>query len=154
MMTATGTLKTIIPFRFNPGEDVYRSMEALCREQGITAGVLLSGIGSLDGVRFCDIRPLEHEKCGCGYGDPITMEGLFELLSISGVIGRAEDGAPNLHLHFTFADGTGRVCGGHMGEGCTVKMTVEGVIGVLDGVAMERKYAPELDVKVLQPRSL
>ena len=152
MQYATGAVQRVVPFRLSPGEDVFACLVEICEREQISAGVVLTCVGSLDGVSFCDIEVLPEKKCGCGYGQVYSWAGLFELLSVSGIVGRDADGKVNLHLHYTFADREGRVFGGHMVEGNRVKMTVEGTIGAFDGVTMTRRYDSEQDVNVLEPR--
>ena len=143
MQYAAGSVQRVIPFRLSPGEDVFACLMEICEREQVSAGVVLTCVGSLDGVSFCDIEVLPEKKCGCGYGRVYSWDGLFELLSVSGIVGRDADGKVNLHLHYTFADREGRVFGGHMVEGNRVKMTVEGAIGAFDGVTMVISFRKE-----------
>ncbi|MCI2056139.1 MAG: DNA-binding protein [Oscillibacter sp.] len=154
MKAASGSFNRIFPYRLSPGEDVFTSLQKLCEQEHILNGVMLSGIGSMNGMQVYDIQQPSDMVASCGYGEPIVMEGLYELLSMSGLICQGEDGKPSLHLHCTFADSNGHVFGGHMGEGCIVKVTVEGCIGELGGVSMKRELQPELGVMILNPESL
>jgi predicted DNA-binding protein with PD1-like motif len=43
------------------------------------------------------------------------------------------------HLHVSVSDLDGKVWGGHVKEGCTIRTTCELVIGVLDDVAFTRE---------------
>ena len=51
---AQGKLGRVIVVRLRPGADVLLSLEEACREHNITNGVILSAIGSLDGVAYCN----------------------------------------------------------------------------------------------------
>lgn len=154
MQAANGTMKRVVPFRLAPGEDVYKSLEAICEKEGIQYGVMLTCIGSLKAVRYCVPVPLPDTKAGMGYGDPIEDEGMLELLSCSGIVGRDHEGKPNLHLHYSFSNQDGSVYGGHMIEGVKVLITVEGAIGVFEDVALTRRLEPDLDVYVLDPHEI
>ena len=66
---AQGKLGRVIVVRLRPGADVLLSLEEACREHNITNGVILSAIGSLDGVAYCNPVELPEKKAGYGYGE-------------------------------------------------------------------------------------
>ena len=148
---AVGSLKRTVAFRLSPGEDLLGGIQAVCEHYGIKSGVLLSGIGSLRSARFFTPVVLPGTKAGYGYSTPVEEAGPIELISVSGIIGEGENGAPLLHVHCCFADGTGRTFSGHLIEGNEVLMTADLVIGELYGIFMDRRYDPELDVYLVHP---
>ena len=52
------------------------------------------------------------------------------------------------------ADQDGRAYGGHLVEGTKVLLTLDAVIGEIEGVDMCRKMDPELEVPLLSPQQL
>ena len=54
---AEGRLGRVVVLRLKPGTDVLLGLQAACEEAGISNGVIVSAIGSLAHVRFCD--PIE-----------------------------------------------------------------------------------------------
>lgn len=151
MKYAQGSFRRIHVIRMEPGEDVLGCICDYCKENKLTDGVILSGIGSLDGCTFFD--PMEIPgKPGCyGYVEPIDRPTPIELVGLSGVICADENGDPAPHVHASFADAAGNEYGGHLKEGNKVLVTVEMVIGELDGIRMKRENDPVKGVPVLSP---
>ena len=68
MEMAEGRLGRVIALRLKPGTDVLLGLTEACKRAGINNGVILSAIGSLDGVSYCN--PVElPTKAGYGYGE-------------------------------------------------------------------------------------
>lgn len=151
---AEGTLGRVVVLRLKPGTDVLLGLQAACEQAGITNGVIVSAIGSLAEVRFCDPIEIAEKRARYGYGDPLQLEGPIELLSASGIICHDDSGATNLHVHVDLADQNGKAYGGHLVEGTRVLLTLDAVIGEIDGVDMRRKMDPELEVPLLSPQKL
>lgn len=111
--------------RLTKGQDVLFEIEKLLEEHNITAGVVLSAVGSLskskirvpviDGIAKY-IQPRELEI--------ISLQGT---MSVNGC-----------HIHIAVADSNGTVLGGHLMPGCTVRTTCELVIGILEDTTFER----------------
>lgn len=112
-----------------PGEDVLDSLTRACRDQGITDGVVLSGIGTLDQCRL-------HRVTTTGYPPeetyPEWRDEPIELVSMAGtVIG----GVP--HIHATISNVSG-AWGGHLEPGCRVLYLAEIAVMQLGGPELQR----------------
>lgn len=154
MKFAKGKFKNIYAVRLEPGEDVMVSLQKFCEENGVGHGVIISGIGSLEGCSFFDPEELKDKPGLYGYGDPIELPCPIELISLSGIICTESDGKISLHVHADFADEKGNGYGGHFKEGNHVLTTVELVIGELEGIEMRRAIDPERGVPVFTPTQL
>ena len=110
MTTAPDFSLRPLPLRLQPGDDLRRALEAQLAASGVHAAFVVAGIGSL---RTAAIRL-------AGADDALTLDGVLELLSLSGSLG--VDGG---HLHLRVADAQGRVTGGHAAYGCIVRTTAE-----------------------------
>lgn len=110
-------------FRLLPGQDLKASLEQYVRGRQIKAGVILSGVGSLQRatLRLAD----ESLK---------TFEQKFEIVSLTGTL--SQDGS---HLHISLGDSQGQVVGGHLKDGCLIYTTAEIVIGELSDVTFKRR---------------
>jgi len=151
---AAGKLKRVVALRLMPGEDLMGGIEEACNRYGIRHGCILSGIGSLNGVRFFDVEALPGKKAGYGYGSLIEVRGPMELISVSGSICEGADGEVLLHVHGCFSDKTGRCFAGHMIEGNKVLLTADVVIGEFEGISMDRRYDENLDIYLIHPREI
>lgn len=149
---ASGTMKRIVAFRLPPGEDILGGMKQVCDKYGIRSGVIISGIGSLDGARFHDVEILPGKKAGYGYGDVIVHTEPIELISASGSICEGENGEALFHVHCCFSDREGNAFGGHLIEGNKVLLTADFVIGEFEGISMDRRFDEELEVFLIRPR--
>ena len=101
---------TTICRRLHRGDDLLLSIKAICRENHIAAGVILSGVG-------CLTRAVLRDADGVTVR---TVEEHCEILSLMGTVSEER-----CHLHIALS--------GHLKEGCLINTTCELVIGVLDG---------------------
>ena len=151
---AEGSIKRVIAVRFQPGQDVMISLKKLCEEKNIKDGIILSAIGSLDGAAFFNPVELPNKKAGYGYSDAVTLKGPVELTNASGMICHDDKGEILLHVHISLSDRYGTGHGGHMIEGNKVLLTVDMVIGELEGFEMGRRYDEDLEVYVFDPKQI
>lgn len=105
-----------LPIRLNPGQDLRRALEAAVAAQGCSAGFVIAGIGSLVQAR---LRL-------AGVPNPRLIKGATEIVTLTGSI--AVNGS---HLHATLATPSGKVMGGHLAYGCTVRTTAEVLLALL-----------------------
>ncbi len=153
MIYADGALGKVIALRLSPGEDLFGGVVDACTGAGIVHGVILTGIGSLNGARVLNPTALPDKKAGYGYGDELVLKGPIELLSMSGEICKGPDGAVAPHIHVSLSDEWGHSFGGHLVTGSKVLLTAEIVIAQLTGIHMNRVYDDDLEVYLLAPES-
>ena len=151
METAEGRLGRVIAIRLRPGTDVLKGLEEACSRHGINNGVILSAIGSLNGVQFCDVTEVPT-KAKFGYGEQLHLTGPIELTSGMGIVCHDDADVTNLHVHVTMGDRYGGAYAGHLAEGTKVLMTVDVVIAEIEGLVMARKWDDELEIPLFAPR--
>jgi len=151
MQMASGDIKRVVAIRLAPGEGVLEGLQAACVREKIHNGVVLSGIGSLNGATYLNPVPIAEKKAGYGYGKAIVLPGPIELVGMSGVICQGEEEEILLHIHCSLSDQYGNGHGGHLIEGNTVLLTVEIVVGELGDVLMWRRYDEDLGIYILDP---
>jgi len=133
------SLSKVAILSLSPGEFVLESVEKFIKYEKIENGLIMTGFGTLSQVHLhwvttTGFPPVEHfEKC----------EGPYELLSLSGVIAKGQP-----HIHAVVSD-TEKAYGGHLETGNKVLYLCEIVVGVIEGVHMERKPMPE-GIKLLK----
>ncbi|THD80918.1 MAG: DNA-binding protein [Phenylobacterium sp.] len=130
-----------LAFRLTPGTDLKAELARLTETQGLRAGCILSGVGSLSRAR------LRMAGAAGEAEDFRTFVEPMEIVSLAGTLG--PDG---MHVHISLARGDGACIGGHLVSGCIVNTTAELVIGELDELAFRRPLDPatghgELSVK-------
>jgi hypothetical protein len=93
----------------------------------VQAAFVIQGIGSLSvaQLRFA------------GAENPTELRDDLEILTLAGSI--SSDGA---HLHMSVADSRGRVSGGHVAHGCSVRTTAEVLLALLP----EHRFSRERDL--------
>ena len=112
--------------RLRPGDDLRVELERIFADAPERAGFVAASVGSLSRLA------LRHAgRDGADGAD--VVEGCFELVGLSGTF--SVDGP---HLHVLTSDPDGRVTGGHLLAGCTVRTTAEVVIGLARGVRFTR----------------
>jgi uncharacterized protein len=122
MSEPRSTLETLA-LRLPPDVDLRQTLKSIAQAENITAGIILSGIGSLKTVvlRFA------------GQNTHTTIDAKHEILTLAGTIGL--DG---VHLHMSIANSQGEVIGGHVVDGCIVYTTIELTIGILPDLKFQR----------------
>lgn len=120
--------------RVTPGDDLRKALEEFARRQGISAGVMVTCVGSL-------ARAVLRMA---GKTQSTELLGDFEIVALVGTL--SPDGP---HLHLCIADDAGRCAGGHMQEGCVVRTTAEVVIAELKDLAFRRETDAQTTFKEL-----
>ena len=124
----------VLPIRLAPGTDLRLALEQVLQEQKEQAGWVLSGIGSLS------VAPLRL----AGQEELSILEGDLEILTLTGSL--SPDGA---HLHISVADSQGRVSGGHLAMGATVRTTAEVLVALLPACSFRRELDPSTGFREL-----
>jgi predicted DNA-binding protein with PD1-like motif len=116
-----------LPLRLSPGADLRASLEDAVSSRSYAAAFVVSGIGSLRDAR---LRL-------AGAREPELIRGDLEILTLAGTV--ASNGS---HLHMSVADSGGRVMGGHVAHGCTVRTTAEVLLLLLPDWSLAREPDP------------
>jgi len=129
-----------LPIRLTPGLDLRRALESLAAQHATGSVFVVSGIGSLEGasLRYA------------GDATETWIAGPLEILNVSGTL--CPSGA---HLHMTVSDASGRVYGGHLGHGNTIRTTAEILLAVLHEWSLTREHdaATGFDELLVRPRA-
>src|SRR6267154_1500505 len=114
-------------FRLKPKDDLKKSIIAFAEENKITAGSMVTGVGSLEQfhIRFAN-QPKGKIK-----------KGFFEIVSLTGTFSGSF-----CHLHISVSDQTGNTIGGHLLDDNIIYTTAEVV--VIDLTDLEFKRAPDV----------
>ena len=105
--------KSIIA-RILPGCDLTEGIEEICRRHKVSAGAVISGIGSLQYATFVYVVPDPSAPTGASYDPPLKVDGPIELLGLQGTIGHMRQGGISAHLHGTIVDSHQHIYGGHL----------------------------------------
>ncbi|HCH49490.1 MAG TPA: DUF296 domain-containing protein [Proteus sp.] len=113
-----------IALRLHPNEDVIMALRQIIKEKNLKSAFIAGCVGSLTDVvlRFA------------GREENRYITGKFEIVSLIGTLDASSE-----HLHLAVSDENGLMCGGHMMPGCTVRTTLELVIGELEQVTFSRQ---------------
>ncbi|NBM81004.1 DUF296 domain-containing protein [Proteus sp. G2659] len=113
-----------IAVRLIPGEDVIVALRQIIADNQLQSSYIAGCVGSLTDValRFA------------GREENRYLTGKFEVVSLIGTLDATSE-----HLHLAVSDENGIMCGGHMMPGCTVRTTLELVIGELEQVTFSRQ---------------
>lgn len=114
-----------IAARLRPNEDVISAIRQIIINHQLQSAFIAGCVGSLTDVvlRFA------------GRDELHKMTGKFEIVSLIGTLDSKSE-----HLHLAISDENGMMCGGHMLQGCTVRTTLELIIGELEQTVFERQY--------------
>ena len=124
-----------VPLRLEPNADLRASLETAAASS--LSAFVVCGIGSLSNARL-RLAGAESET---------VVPGNVEILSLSGTL--TPDGA---HLHMAVSDEQGRVTGGHVCYGNTVRTTAEVLLAQLPQWRLTREHDPLTGYKELVVR--
>lgn len=116
-----------IAVRLSPREDVILALRQKIQSQGLQAAFIAGAVGSLTDValRFAGQEGTHHTT------------GKYEIVSLIGTLDAGGE-----HIHLAVSDEKGQMSGGHMMLGCTVRTTLELVIGELESNRFTREHCP------------
>ncbi|MBU2534772.1 MAG: PPC domain-containing DNA-binding protein [Chloroflexota bacterium] len=136
--------KSVNLLRLNRGQEILSELARYCEKKGITSGIILGIIGSLEKVKF-GTAPKDG-KWGWDFDE---FEGHLSILSGQGSLSVYE-GEKIFHIHMCAIDPLkpGQLIGGHLEEGI-VWATVEIYIGELS-YQLERDVDPESGLTALR----
>ena len=124
--------------RMDRGDEIIGGIMDICRKEGISSA-LFSGIG---GCGRAEVQTFLPEA---GAFETQAVEGMLELVSMSGNVSIRTDGTGYHHTHATLAFKKGEahhIIGGHM-KSLTVLYTAEIELRPVTGGEIGRKYDPE-----------
>ncbi len=115
----------LFPVRLYPGADLRRALQDGAASRGTDSAFVVAGIGSL----------VEASLRYAGESGATLLAGPLEILGLSGSLT-----ASGAHLHMSVSDASGRVHGGHVGHGCTIRTTAEILLALLPDGSLAREY--------------
>lgn len=127
VLTTSGELKCHC-VRLHRGEDLLLAIRKLAKENGITAGVVLSAVGCISEGRVRDASGVTIRE----------IKDHCEIVSLNGTVS-----AQRCHLHIALSKEDLTTIGGHLCPGCIINTTCELVIAELPGVT----FSVEQDVE-------
>ena len=114
--------------RLHRGADLMQSIQALCAEKNIAAGVVLSAVGCISRGRVRDASGVRIRQ----------IEDHCEIVSLNGTVSRER-----CHLHIALSKEDLSTIGGHLCQGCIINTTCELVIAEIPGTAIGREFDGE-----------
>lgn len=127
ILTASGEFRCH-SLRLRRGSDLLESIQALCREKHIAAGVVLSAVGCISSGRVRDASGVTIRE----------IEDHCEIVSLNGTVSRER-----CHLHIALSKEDLSTLGGHLCSGCIINTTCELVIAELPATAIETEFDEE-----------
>ena len=142
----SGTPGKILVARIKSGSDLLFSLKNIVEENGIKAGIILSGVGLLGKACIRNVKEFpERFPISEEHRAVVSLNGPLEILCLSGNISMVE-GKSSVHVHAILSYYRGdniNVVGGHVVEGCTVYSFAEVVIMEVESISMEKKFDEE-----------
>jgi uncharacterized protein len=121
-------------FRLKPHEDLKQRILEFARVNDIKAGVVVSGVGSLE--QYCIRYANQREG--------VLRKGCFEIVSLTGTLSGS-----SCHIHISVADKNGKTSGGHLLDGNLIYTTAEIALLDLHELTFQRKVDPTYNYKEL-----
>lgn len=113
--------------RLLPGDEVLSQLREFVQQHQLHAAWIAGCTGSMTDVA------LRY----AGRDEATQLHGTYEVISLSGTLELTGE-----HLHLSISDQQGAMLGGHMMPGCTVRTTLEIVIGELTALSFSRQPCP------------
>lgn len=134
----------VIAARILPGTDLIEGIEAICRNQQVDSGFIVSGIGSLQHATIVYVVPDTSAPTGASYATPRKVDGPLELVSLQGTIGRTKDQGVAVHAHGMVVGPDMKIWGGHLiVSGNPVLVTGEIMICPTPDISLVKRMDPE-----------
>lgn len=114
--------------RLRRGADLLESIEKLCAENAIRAGVVLSAVGCVSRGRVRD----------AGGVNIVDIAEPLEIVSLMGTVSNMR-----CHLHVSFSKEDLSAVGGHLVEGCIINTTCELIIGEMENFVYDVEFDEE-----------
>ena len=115
--------KKVHVFRIKPKQELASEIASYCRQNGVSSGVVIGIIGSVENARLNFLKELP------GKYEPEEYEGPLEIVCAQGSVA-LKDAELIVHVHIQLSDMNG-CYGGHLAE-ARVFSTAEVVIAELD----------------------
>ena len=130
---------TTVMVKLSDGEDVFASLEEVCRKHDITSGAVLWGIGMIQDFEIGFFGPEGYEKK--------SFRDRHELLALHGSIALRAD--PKFHLHVAAGQRDHTVVGGHLfrAKACMVN---EICLERFDRIRLDRRRNPKTTLNELE----
>ena len=127
ILTASGEFRCH-SLRLRRGSDLLESIQALCREKHIAAGVVLSAVGCISRGRVRDASGVTIRE----------IDDHCEIVSLNGTVSETR-----CHLHIALSREDLSTIGGHLCPGCIINTTCELVIAEIPATAIEKEFDKE-----------
>ncbi len=112
--------------RLHRGDDLLKSITAVCQKEHIKAGIVLCAVGCVSSARLRDASGVNIRQ----------INEHAEIVSLMGTVSEKR-----CHVHIALSKQDLSVIGGHLTEGCIINTTCELVLGILD----EYEYDAQFD---------
>ncbi|MFK3713040.1 PPC domain-containing DNA-binding protein [Leclercia adecarboxylata] len=127
MPRASSSEARFYALRLLPGQEVFSQLRGFVQQHQLRAAWIAGCTGSLTDVA---LRYAGQEAT-------TLLTGTWEIIALNGTLELTGE-----HLHLSISDPQGAMLGGHMMPGCTVRTTLELVIGELRDLAFSRQPCP------------
>ena len=131
-----GQLVRVVMGNLKIGVDLLEGIKELAQKEGIQTGVILSGIGALKRAVFRNVKVMPpDDRVDDRYRLYLELDQPMELVSLPGWIATKEEGAIEVHAHFSASTVMGDevvTLGGHLVPGVITSIKVVVVIGVIE----------------------
>ena len=143
----SGKFERIVVARISIGVDFLEALHEVVRREKIKNGIILMGIGALQKAVFRNVKNFPKEF-------PLTPQDRvyfevrkpLEIVSLTGYIVPKMNAEPHIHAHFSASTVVGETIatyGGHLDQGSITSVKVAVAIGVLEDIAMGKKWVEE-----------
>ena len=153
-----GRMDRIVMGKLKIEIDLLEGIQELAQKEGIRTGVILSAIGALKKATFRNLKILPPDlKVDRHHRLYLELEQPMEIVSLTGWIATNEDGALEVHAHFsasTVMEDRIVTLGGHLIPGTLTSVKVVIVIGVIEETNINADFDPrinQIDLRLPDP---
>jgi predicted DNA-binding protein with PD1-like motif len=133
----------LIIVRLDRGEDFVGSILAALKAEGVRGAVAMTGLGAVEDVEFA-----YYDAVAKVYDRKVLQES-HEVLSLSGIVATAPDGAFQPHFHITLGGRDHRAFGGHLFR-AKVAVLAEVALRAVENPKMRREKEPAFGLNALR----